>query len=300
MEEEKQNALTSTCSSSTSDVSPAENLADSPFHHTSRPGTVIPNRIFVGGIDYKVNESDLQHFFSQHGAVKEVKIVIDHTGMSKGYGFVTFETQEDALKILNNGNGISFKDKKLSIGQAVRKRQVSRLIKSVHMACPDPILPLPMSCGTLYLTASTGCPYAYDNEAAYFHCPNVNPPPHPWPPPVMLPQSQPVYQPPAYHHNQSPMPASPVVLSQPTEHLYQPLDGGCVPPPLHVMEGSTPDVYLQGKCVNLPPQSLLFPNPRVHLKPKYRHHIHHKDYQYLPEAIEPPDAAVFHAAQTHM
>uniref|UniRef100_A0A665W2N5 Protein boule-like n=1 Tax=Echeneis naucrates TaxID=173247 RepID=A0A665W2N5_ECHNA len=242
--------LTSTCSSSTSDVSPAENLADSPFHHTSRPGTVIPNRIFVGGIDYKVNESDLQHFFSQHGAVKEVKIVIDHTGMSKGYGFVTFETQEDALKILNNGNGISFKDKKLSIGQAVRKR--------VHMACPDPILPLPMSCGTLYLTASTGCPYAYDNEAAYFHCPNVNPPPHPWPVISCFNSNikeQPVYQPPAYHHNQcipnhyqwiaapSPMPASPVVLSQPTEHLYQPLDGGCVPPPLHVMEGSTPDVW---------------------------------------------------------
>lgn len=32
----------------------------------------------------KVNESDLQHFFSQHGAVKEVKIVIDRSGMSKG------------------------------------------------------------------------------------------------------------------------------------------------------------------------------------------------------------------------
>lgn len=32
----------------------------------------------------QTNESDLRRFFSQHGAVKEVKIVIDRAGVSKG------------------------------------------------------------------------------------------------------------------------------------------------------------------------------------------------------------------------
>lgn len=41
------------------DVIPPENHNDSLTHHTSRFGTVIPNRIFVGGIDYKVRAADV-------------------------------------------------------------------------------------------------------------------------------------------------------------------------------------------------------------------------------------------------
>lgn len=47
-------------SSSTPDVLPPENHDDSLTHHTPRLGTVIPNRIFVGGIDYKVRAANLQ------------------------------------------------------------------------------------------------------------------------------------------------------------------------------------------------------------------------------------------------
>uniref|UniRef100_A0A3Q3NA81 RRM domain-containing protein n=1 Tax=Mastacembelus armatus TaxID=205130 RepID=A0A3Q3NA81_9TELE len=81
------------------EVLPAENRADSLSHHISHFGTVIPKRIFVGGLDEK---SELQQVFSLYGAVKDVKIVVDRLGLSKGYGFVTFETQEDVLKILRD------------------------------------------------------------------------------------------------------------------------------------------------------------------------------------------------------
>ncbi|XP_070786944.1 protein boule-like [Enoplosus armatus] len=344
MEVENQTAFTSCClsqngsSSSTPDVSPQENQDDSLIHHAPRLGTVIPNRIFVGGIDYKVNESDLRHVFSQHGAVKEVKIVIDRSGMSKGYGFVTFENQDDALKILNDANGICFNDKRLSIGQAVRKQPASVQTKSVPVIFPDSAMPLPMSCGTACLTTSTGNPYTYHNGVAYFHCPNMNPPAHHWPPapPVMLPQSlQRVYQQPAYHHYQcvpnqyqwnvvqvgkiqSPLPSSPVVYSQQSEYLYQPADGGSVQPALHVMEDTTPEfmeptvqpVYplYPRRTEGMTPIVLqqdpgkypMFPHSRVHLKPKYRRYIHHKDYRYLPEATEPPDASMLHPSQPLM
>ncbi|XP_044043672.1 protein boule-like isoform X2 [Siniperca chuatsi] len=340
MEVENQTAFTSCCpsqnsssSSSTPDVLPPENHDDSLIHHVPRLGTVIPNRIFVGGIDYKVNESDLRHVFSQHGAVKEVKIVIDRSGMSKGYGFVTFETQDDALKILHDANGICFKDKKLSIGQAVRKQQASVQTKSAPVAISDSAMPLPMSCGAVYLTTSTGNPYTYHNGVAYFSCPNMSPPGRHWPPapPVLLPQShQPVYQQPAYHHYQcvpnqyqwnvvqSPMPSSPVVYSQQSEYLYQPANGGSVQPPLPVMEDTTPE-FLEPTVQQVyslypqrtegmtpivlqhdPGKNLMFPHLRVHLKPKYRRYIHHKDYHYLPEATEPPDASMLHTSQPLM
>ncbi|KAI3366273.1 hypothetical protein L3Q82_009744, partial [Scortum barcoo] len=240
-------------SSSTPDVSPPENHSDSLTHHAPRPGTVIPNRIFVGGIDYKVNESELRQVFSQHGAVKEVKIVMDRSGMSKGYGFVTFENQDDALKTLHDANGICFKDKKLSIGQAIRKQHTSGQTKSPPVAFSDSAVPVPMPCGTLYLTTSTGNPYTYHNGVAYFHYPNMNPPAHHWPPapPVMLPQSQPVCQQPAHHHYQCvpaqyqwnvpqlPMASSPVLYSQQSDCVYQPADGGSVLHPLPFMEDTT-------------------------------------------------------------
>uniref|UniRef100_A0A8C3Q718 Protein boule-like n=1 Tax=Geospiza parvula TaxID=87175 RepID=A0A8C3Q718_GEOPR len=86
-------------------VSPVRlnNLIGSP-----RFGTVTPNRVFVGGIDFKTNENDLKKFFAQYGSVTEVKIINDRAGVSKGYGFVTFETQEEAQKILQDVMALLF------------------------------------------------------------------------------------------------------------------------------------------------------------------------------------------------
>ncbi|XP_051046006.1 alpha-protein kinase 3-like [Phodopus roborovskii] len=121
-------ATQTTNQTQTDSLSPSPNpVSPVPLNNpTSAPryGTVIPNRIFVGGIDFKTNENDLRKFFSQYGSVKEVKIVNDRAGVSKGYGFITFETQEDAQKILQEAEKLNYKDKKLNIGPAIRKQQV--------------------------------------------------------------------------------------------------------------------------------------------------------------------------------
>ncbi|XP_041835124.1 protein boule-like isoform X2 [Melanotaenia boesemani] len=301
---------TKTRSSSTPDVLPSENHAD----RLTRPpfGTVIPNRIFVGGIDYKVNESDLERVFSQYGAVKEVKIVIDRSGMSKRYGFVTFETQEDVLKILSNANGICFEDKKLCIGQAVRKHQTA--VKIAPLAHPEPTRPYQMSCGTFYLTTSTGYPYTYHNGVAYFHCPNMNPQAHHWSPAPQLVASQsyqPVHQQPAYHHYQSvpnqcqwnavqvPIPSSAVAYSHQSEYLYQAADGDSFQPPvprmkdtaLEFVDAAVPQVYPGMAPIILqhdPTKNLMFPPPQVHLKSKYYSYMPKKNHHYVP------DTTVFH------
>ncbi|XP_017452091.1 protein boule-like isoform X6 [Rattus norvegicus] len=247
----------------TDSLSPSPNpVSPVPLNNpTSGPryGTVIPNRIFVGGIDFKTNENDLRKFFSQYGSVKEVKIVNDRAGVSKGYGFITFETQEDAQKILQEAEKLNYKDKKLNIGPAIRKQQVGIPRSSIMPAA-----------GTMYLTTSTGYPYTYHNGVAYFHTPEVTSVPPSWPSrsisssPVMV--AQPVYQQPAYHYQapaqcipgqwqwgvpQSPASSAPFLYLQPSEVIYQPVeiaqDGGCVPPPLSLMEASVPELY--PRCV---------------------------------------------------
>ncbi|XP_040036568.2 protein boule-like [Gasterosteus aculeatus] len=332
MEAEKRSEFTPSCpsqssSSSSSSISsshealPPEN--DSLTRHcprpgtaSLRPGTVIPNRLFVGGIDLKVNESDLRHVFSQHGAVKEVKIVIDRTGMSKGYGFVTFETQDDALKILHDANGISFKDKKLSIGQAVRRQHAPGQMKCAHVTSLDCAAPRPISWGP------ADAAYSCHNGVTYFHWPNSGPPPHSWPPAppmTLLGPHPPVYQQPAYHHHQyqwnvvqAPMLQNPVVYSQQSEYLAQ------APPPLPVMEDTAPE-FVEPAAPQVypvypptadgmtpfvlqhhPRKNVMFRHARVHPKAKYRQFFPHEDHYYLPKAAEPPEASVLCAHQPLM
>ncbi|KAI4588380.1 hypothetical protein MJG53_002788 [Ovis ammon polii x Ovis aries] len=100
------------------------------------------------------------------------------------YGFVTFETQEDAQKILQEAEKLNYKDKKLNIGPAIRKQQVGIPRSSIMPAA-----------GTMYLTTSTGYPYTYHNGVAYFHTPESRSISSS---PVMV--AQPVYQQPAYHY----------------------------------------------------------------------------------------------------
>ncbi|KAM6129310.1 protein boule-like [Pterocles gutturalis] len=238
-------------SSSPNTVSPVplNNLASAP-----RLGTVTPNRIFVGGIDFKTNEGDLRKFFAQYGSVKEVKIVNDRAGVSKGYGFITFETQEDAQKILQEAKKLNYKDKKLNIGPAVRKQPI-RSPRSAVLS----------EAGTMYLTTSSGYPYIYHNGVAYFHTSEVASVPQLWPsrtvssPPMMV--AQPVYQSPTYHYQaptqcfpsqwqwsvpQSPASSPSFLYLQPSEVIYQPVgitqESGCIPPPL-LVEAAVPELY---------------------------------------------------------
>jgi len=53
--------------------------------------------------------------------VIEAKIITDESGISKGYGFVTFSSEEDVRKVTEMGT-LFFKNKKLNLGPAVKKQ----------------------------------------------------------------------------------------------------------------------------------------------------------------------------------
>ncbi|NXB74754.1 DAZL protein, partial [Donacobius atricapilla] len=84
-------------------------------------GKIMPNTVFVGGIDIRMKEAEIRNIFEQYGTVKEVKLITDRTGVSKGYGFVSFVDNVDVPKILESP--INFHGKKLKLGPAIRKQQ---------------------------------------------------------------------------------------------------------------------------------------------------------------------------------
>lgn len=62
---------------------------------------MIPNRIFVGGLTNGTSEQELRNFFSIYGDVKVVKIVKDKVGALKGFGFITFNSDDEVKKIID-------------------------------------------------------------------------------------------------------------------------------------------------------------------------------------------------------
>ncbi|XP_041267503.1 deleted in azoospermia-like [Onychostruthus taczanowskii] len=87
-------------------------------------GKIMPNTVFVGGIDLRMNEAEIRSVFEQYGTVKEVKVITDRSGVSKGYGFVSFLDNVDVQKIVESQ--INFHGKKLKLGPAIRKQQNSK------------------------------------------------------------------------------------------------------------------------------------------------------------------------------
>lgn len=58
-----------------------------------------PRQIFVGGIAH-LDEDAIREFFEEYGEVEVVRVVMDkETGNPKGFGFVTFRTEEEAEQV---------------------------------------------------------------------------------------------------------------------------------------------------------------------------------------------------------
>ena len=75
--------------------------------------------IYVGNLDYKVNESDLESLFSEYGTVSSVKIISDkYNGRSKGFGFVEMENNDEAKKAISGLNGSSLKNRDVTVNES--------------------------------------------------------------------------------------------------------------------------------------------------------------------------------------
>lgn len=79
--------------------------------------------IYVGNLNYKVDENDLAELFQEYGSVSSAKIITDKfSGRSKGFGFVTMENDNEAKKAIDDLNGASFENRDMVVNEARPKR----------------------------------------------------------------------------------------------------------------------------------------------------------------------------------
>ncbi len=79
--------------------------------------------IYVGNLDFKVDENDLEGIFEEYGTVSSSKIITDKfSGKSKGFGFVTMEHQDEANKAIKELNGATLENRVMVVNEAKPKR----------------------------------------------------------------------------------------------------------------------------------------------------------------------------------
>ena len=79
----------------------------------------MSSKLYVGNLDYKVTENDLQDAFAAHGTVVEANLVTDRTtGQPRGFGFVTMSSPEGAQKAIEAMNGKDLGGRALTVNLA--------------------------------------------------------------------------------------------------------------------------------------------------------------------------------------
>lgn len=79
--------------------------------------------LYVNYLSEDVTEDVLRGRFSEYGNISSVVIMKDSAGVSKGYGFVGFNSHEDAKKAMEALNGAIIGSNKLYVGKAQRKAE---------------------------------------------------------------------------------------------------------------------------------------------------------------------------------
>ncbi|KAJ4970896.1 hypothetical protein NE237_003995 [Protea cynaroides] len=109
------------------------NLSRAEFNNSSylRPSLFInyrgiSSKLFVGGLSFYTTEKGLSESFSQYGQVIEANIVMDRVSdRSKGFGFVTFASEDEANNARAEMNGKALNGRVIFVDTAKPSRRFS-------------------------------------------------------------------------------------------------------------------------------------------------------------------------------
>jgi len=66
-----------------------------PHSLSSSQKNVKKRKVFVGGLPHSVSDEELKEHFSIYGEIEDYVVMVDrNTGKPRGFGFVTFTTED--------------------------------------------------------------------------------------------------------------------------------------------------------------------------------------------------------------
>ncbi|KAJ9646593.1 hypothetical protein H2199_002642 [Coniosporium tulheliwenetii] len=95
--------------------------------------------LYVGNLFFEVSEEQLEREFSRFGPVTKTRIIYDNRGLSKGFGYVEFESEQDAARAIEQMNQQVFEGRRMTV-QYHKRREQTRLDVPRQQAAPSKTL----------------------------------------------------------------------------------------------------------------------------------------------------------------
>ena len=82
----------------------------------------MAKKLFIGNLPYTMTDDQLKELFAPHGEIISVNVVKDKfSGRSKGFGFVEFTNDDDAMKALTALDGSEQDGRNIAVKEAIVK-----------------------------------------------------------------------------------------------------------------------------------------------------------------------------------
>ncbi|OWM64528.1 glycine-rich RNA-binding protein 3, mitochondrial-like isoform X2 [Punica granatum] len=82
----------------------------------------MSSKLFVGGLSYGTDDISLKEAFSGHGEIVEARVIIDReTGRSRGFGFVSFRSSDEASNAMRGMDGQDLHGRRIRVNYAEEK-----------------------------------------------------------------------------------------------------------------------------------------------------------------------------------
>lgn len=79
----------------------------------------MSKKLFVGGLSWGTDDEGLRRAFERYGEIQEAKVISDReTGRSRGFGFVTFANDNDAMTALSEMDGKEVDGRTIKVNEA--------------------------------------------------------------------------------------------------------------------------------------------------------------------------------------
>ncbi len=79
----------------------------------------MATKLFVGGLPFATTEDELNEIFAAHGTVVSAVIIKDKfSGRSKGFGFVEYESEEEAKAAVEALHDSEIGGRKVTVNEA--------------------------------------------------------------------------------------------------------------------------------------------------------------------------------------